>query len=48
MKAPGLDGWSAAELKLIPDFLLQWIALLFESAEQLGKWPDELQRSANV
>ena len=41
-KAPGLDGWSVAELRLLPDELLDLVAELFEAVEGGAPWPDEL------
>jgi hypothetical protein len=41
-KAAGLDGWSVAELRLLPDELLDLIAALFEAVEQHGRWPAAL------
>ena len=41
-KAPGLDGWTVDELRLLPPALLEWIAELFESVERTGRWPEEL------
>ncbi len=41
-KAPGLDGWTVSELRLLPDELLAWIVDLFEEVERQGVWPSEL------
>ena len=43
-KAPGLDAWTVAELRLLPDELLSWIVELFEHVERRGHWPAELSR----
>ncbi|CAK0847227.1 unnamed protein product, partial [Prorocentrum cordatum] len=41
-KKPGLDGWTAKELRLLPPELHGWIAELFEEIEACGSWPSEL------
>ena len=41
-KAVGLDGWGVAELRLLPDELIDWVVELFESVERLGRWPSAL------
>jgi ribonuclease HI len=43
-KAVGLDGWSVAELRLLPDELLAWCAELLETVERTGTWPEALRR----
>ena len=43
-KAPGLDGWRVAELRLLPDSLLQWLADLLEEVERGGAWPAALRQ----
>ena len=34
----GLDGWSLAELRALPDVLLEWVAELLKE-EHRGNWP---------
>ena len=41
-KAVGLDGWSVAELRLLSNELIEWMADLLEMVEQLGRWPAAL------
>jgi ribonuclease HI len=41
-KAAGLEGWTVAELRLLPDELLGMVALLFEAVEARGRWPTQL------
>jgi ribonuclease HI len=41
-KAAGLDGWSVAELRLLPDELLEMVVRLFEAVEDQGRWPTQL------
>ena len=36
--ALGLDGWSLADLRSLPDRLLGWLADLLREVERLGKW----------
>ena len=43
-KAPGLNGWTVAELRLIPPELLEWIAELFETVKRTGQWPAALSQ----
>ena len=40
--ALGLDGWSLADLRSLPDRLLGWLADLMREVEHLGKWPARL------
>ena len=40
--ALGLDGWSLADLRSLPDRLLGWLADLLREVERLGKWPVRL------
>ena len=40
--AQGLDGWSLADLRSLPDRLLGWLADLLREVERLGKWPARL------
>lgn len=42
-KKPGLDAWTVAELRLLPDELLEWVAELFEAVEARGAWPQHLR-----
>jgi ribonuclease HI/endonuclease/exonuclease/phosphatase family metal-dependent hydrolase len=42
-KASGLDGWTVAELRLLPDELLGLIVLMFEAIEAGGSWPEQLK-----
>eukprot|EP00969_Alexandrium_andersonii_P227380 10041539-Alexandrium_andersonii.AAC.1 len=35
-EAPGLDGWTVAELRLLPVELFEWVAELFEAVERAG------------
>ena len=37
--ALGLDGWSLADLRSLPDVLLGWLADLLWEVERLGRWP---------
>ena len=37
--ALGLDGWSLADLRSLPDRLLGWLVDLLREVERLGKWP---------
>jgi hypothetical protein len=41
-KAAGLDGWTVAELRLLPDEVLELVALLFGAVEVQGSWPARL------
>jgi endonuclease/exonuclease/phosphatase family metal-dependent hydrolase len=41
-KAAGLDGWTVAELRLLPVELLELVAELFDAVETLGRWPAQL------
>lgn len=43
-KAPGLDGWTVAELRLLPSELLGWVTELFEAVERSDRWPPELSQ----
>ncbi len=47
-KAFGLDGWSVAELRLLPDELLAWCAELLETVERTGMWPEALHRPESL
>ena len=38
----GLDGWRVAEAKSLPDFLLERLAELFNTIEEVGLWPEAL------
>ena len=40
--ALGLDGWSLADLRSLPDRLLGWLADLLRMVERLGQWPTHL------
>ena len=40
-KAAELDGWTVAELRLLPDEVLELIASLFEAVEAQAGWPTE-------
>ena len=40
--ALGLDGWSVADLRSLPDRQLGWLADLLREVERLGKWPARL------
>ena len=40
--ALGLDGWSLANLRSLPNRLLGWLADLLREVERLGKWPARL------
>ena len=40
--ALGLDGWSLADLRSLPDRLLGWLTDLLREVERLGKWPARL------
>ena len=40
--ALGLDGWSLADLRSLPDRLLGCLADLLQEVERLGKWPTRL------
>eukprot|EP00974_Lingulodinium_polyedra_P116383 11158964-Lingulodinium_polyedra.AAC.1 len=39
-KKPGLDGRHAGELALLPDELLELLAMVLEAGEDAGAWPD--------
>ncbi len=41
-KAGGLDGWQVAEFKVLPLYLLEGLAALFNYVEQGGEWPDHV------
>ena len=41
-KAAGLDGWKVAELRLLPDELMELIVQMFEAVEARGAWPAQL------
>ena len=38
----GLDRWSLADLRSLPDRLLGWLAHLLREVKRLGKWPARL------
>ena len=40
--ALGLDGWTLADLRSLPDRLLGWLADLLREVEHLGRWPARL------
>ena len=40
--ALGLDGWSLADLRSLPDKLLRWLADLLREVECLRRWPTRL------
>ena len=40
--ALGLDGWSLADLRSLPDQLLTWLADLLREVERVGRWPARL------
>eukprot|EP01064_Diplonema_japonicum_P028490 TRINITY_DN437_c0_g1_i3.p1 TRINITY_DN437_c0_g1~~TRINITY_DN437_c0_g1_i3.p1 ORF type:complete len:1363 (+),score=232.88 TRINITY_DN437_c0_g1_i3:2601-6689(+) len=40
--APGVDGWRMAELRAMPNVLLDAWAMLFNAIEVTGKWPKAL------
>ena len=40
--ALGLDGWSLADLRSLPDQLLAWLADLLREVERVGRWPARL------
>ena len=40
--AMGLDGWSLADLRSLPDMLLGWLADLLREVQRLGRWPTRL------
>ena len=40
--ALGLDGWSLADLRSLPERLLGWLGDLLRELERLGKWPARL------
>ena len=42
--ALGLDGWSQADLRSLPDWLLGWLAVLLREVKRLGKWPTRLAK----
>lgn len=42
--APGTDGWSPKEMKLLHDDLLQWLTWVFLLIEETGQWPQTLTR----
>jgi hypothetical protein len=41
-KATGLDGWSVADLKRLPAFVLAFLADFLNLVEDTGTWPDSL------
>ena len=47
-KAPGLDGWGGAELRLWPAPLAEGLAARFASVEALGRWPAGLLQAEVV
>ena len=40
--AGGLDGWRPADMKLIPNPILNLLVTMYNKIEDLGKWPTEL------
>ena len=40
--AGGLDGWKLADMKLIPNPILNFLVTMYNKIEELGKWPKEL------
>ena len=44
----GLDGWSLADLRSLPDRLLGWLAYLVREVERLGKWPARLAEGSTA
>ena len=40
--APGLDGWTVTDLKMLPDSCLSTLAILMQAIENTGKWPQAL------
>ena len=47
-KAPGLDDWAGAELRLWPTDAVLGVAALLRSVERLGRWPAGLARAEVV
>jgi len=45
LSASGMDGWRVAELKALPDFLLDKLAILLNVVEMTGTWPHTLERA---
>eukprot|EP00973_Karenia_brevis_P094232 12421410-Karenia_brevis.AAC.1 len=41
--AAGFDGWNVAELRLLPDCLLNYLADLLNIVEAVGTWPTGLE-----
>ncbi len=44
-QAAGMEGWRVAELKALPDLLLELLADLFNAVEFTGEWPPALERA---
>ena len=42
----GLDGWRIAEVKSLPDFFLDRLAVLLNTVEETGVWPQALAQGA--
>ena len=42
--ASGLDGWSLADIRSLPDRLLGWLADLLRAVERLGTWSTRLAK----
>ena len=40
--ASGADGWRAAELKALPDSMLELLAVFLNAIETTGQWPRSL------
>ena len=47
-KAPGLDDWAAAELRLWPTVAILGVAALLRAVERGGRWPDGIARAEVV
>ena len=43
--AAGVEGWRVAELKALPDLLLDKLAQVLNKVEQSGRWPRALERA---
>lgn len=46
--AAGLDGWTPKELSILPAYLWQWLADLFNKIERGAEWPGGLAQAVHV
>ena len=47
-KAPGLDGWTVAELRLLPAWWHERVAHVLEAVERAGRWPETARQPAGL